>query len=77
MPKPLRLQQAQVWKVGDNFIRITRLERLAVEYKVMPGHAGKGGAFHRVTKKEFCRLIKTATLQSSAPALEPGPIGPE
>lgn len=61
----LRLQQGQVWKLGDEFIRIVRLERLAVEYK--RGRNLKAGEGQRLeaTKKEFCRLLKTATLVSS------------
>lgn len=66
-----------MWKQGESFLRITRLERLAVEYKSAPTPAGKGGMLHSVTKKEFCRLIKTAVLQPSAPAPLPRPVGPE
>lgn len=77
MAKPLRLQQGQVWQLGDQFIRITRLERLAVEYKSAPSPAAKGGKVLQATKKEFCRLIKTAVLQPSAPAPPPKPVGPE
>lgn len=77
MPQPLKLQQGQVWKVGDRFLRITRLERLAVEYKSSPTPAGKGGALRQATKKEFCRLLKTAALLPAAPAALPKPARPE
>jgi len=59
---PLKLQQAQVWKVADGWVRIVRLERLAVDYLAMPATAGIPGTHHRVTKKEFCRLIKGGAL---------------
>lgn len=77
MAKPLRLQQGQIWQLGDQFIRITRLERLAVEYKAAPSPATKGGKMHQATKKEFCRLIKTAVLLPAAPPPEPRPVRPE
>jgi hypothetical protein len=58
----MKLQQDQVWKSGDTFYRIVRLERLAVEYKEMKNIHLRDGKHHHVTKKEFCRLIKDATL---------------
>ncbi len=64
----MKLQQGQLWKTPDATLRLVKLERLAVEYKAIPdADAGPGvepgeGTHHRVTKKEFCRLIKGATL---------------
>ena len=58
----MKLRQAQVWKEGDRFIRIVQLERLAVGFKSTNTPNAKDGTHHRVTKKEFCRLLKTATL---------------
>ena len=58
----MKLQQGQVWKQGEQFLRIVRLERLAVEYKAMRDISTKEGTVHQVTKKEFCRLLKTAVL---------------
>lgn len=60
----MKLQQDQVWKQGDAFLRIVRLERLAVEYKQMKNLVTREGKHFQVSKKEFCRLIKTATLLS-------------
>ena len=77
MAKPLKLQQGQIWKQGDRFLRITRLERLAVEYKSTPSPAIKSSLVHQATKKEFCRLIKGAELLPPAPTAGPRPIGPE
>jgi hypothetical protein len=62
----MKLQQGQLWKTTDTILRLVKLERLAVEYKAIPA-AGPGvepgeGTHHRVTKKEFCRLIKGATM---------------
>ncbi len=60
----MHLEQGQVWKQGDGFFRIVTWERLAIEYKAMPNLESKEGTLHRVTKKEFCRLIKGAVLQA-------------
>lgn len=58
----LKLRQGQVWKHGDEFIRIVKLERLEVGYltfkKLKPGM----GKHHHTSKKDFCRLLKTCTL---------------
>lgn len=76
MPK-LKLQQGQVWQLSDSFLRIVKLERLAVEYKSTTSQASKEGKVQQVTKKEFCRLIKTAVLQPAAPAPPPRAGRPE
>ncbi len=61
----MKLQQNQVWAKDGRFIRIVRLERLQVDYKVMDDLVTREGKHHSVTKKEFCRLIKGATLQGA------------
>jgi hypothetical protein len=66
MKKPIKLRQAQVWKRGEEYFRIVRLERLEVEYKSTTSMIAKKGTHHTVSKKEFCRLIKQAELQESA-----------
>ena len=58
----MQLRQGQLWKRGDELIRIVRLERLEVGYKSMTDPAGKDGTSHCATKKEFCRLVKDAQL---------------
>jgi len=58
----MKLQQGQVWKQGGQYFRIVQLERLAVDYKAMTDLVTKEGKHHRVTKKEFCRLIKGGSL---------------
>ena len=62
----MKLKQGQLWKTPDTTLRIVKLERLAVEYKAIPdaapGTEPGEGTHHRVTKKEFCRLIKGATM---------------
>jgi hypothetical protein len=59
------LQQGQIWKQGDQFIRIVRLERLKVEYKTVRDITSKMGPHLSATKKDFCRLIKGATLMAA------------
>lgn len=58
----IKLQQNQVWKKGDEFFRIVHLERLEVKYKTLKNLLERDGTHHHVTKKEFCKLIKGATL---------------
>lgn len=58
----MRLEQNQIWKAGDACLRIVRLERLEVEYKSLADLESADGLHHHVSKKEFCRLIKNATL---------------
>ncbi len=60
----IKLAQNQVWKREGEYLRIVHLERLAVRYKSMTVLVGGHGPHHEVTKKEFCRLIKDATLLS-------------
>lgn len=61
-PPPMKLEQNQVWKAGDTYLRIVRLERLEVEYKSLADLKSADGLHHHVSKKEFCRLIKNAAL---------------
>ena len=58
----LKLQQGQVWQQGETFLRITHLERLSVDYKAMTSLTSGTGKVQKATKKEFCRIIKGATL---------------
>jgi len=58
----LKLQQGQVWKAGNEYLRIVRLARLEVEYKSLLDLASPDGTHHQTSKKEFCRLLKAATL---------------
>jgi len=70
----LKLQQGQVWKREDEFIRIVQLARLEVGYKVMKDLQTGEGIHHRSSKKEFCRLLKSATLLApTAPTKAPPP----
>lgn len=62
----LKLAQSQIWKLGNSYLRIVKLERLSVEYKDMPSPKTPLGTHHKLTKKEFCRLVKNATLVTEA-----------
>jgi len=70
----MKLRQGQVWKHDEEYIRIVRLERLQVEYKSTTSSAAKKGTHHKASKKEFCRLLKKATLVG--PAETPGASTP-
>ena len=63
----MHLEQGQIWKKGDGYLRIVTWERLAIEYKAMKDLDSKAGTLHQVTKKEFCRLIKDAVLYTPPP----------
>ena len=70
----MKLCQGQIWKSGKEYIRIVKLERLAVEYKSMPNLGNKEGTLHQTSKKDFCRLLKQAKLlppAKSTPATAP------
>ncbi len=67
----MKLQQGQQWNCGQSVLRVVRLERLAVEYKCTAEGDAAETTHHRVTKKEFCRLVKGASLLPPAPAAPP------
>jgi hypothetical protein len=69
----MKLAQGQIWKLGDERLRIVTWERLAIEYKTRKDADSCEGVLHRVTKKEFCRLIKGATLVNPEAPPSPAP----
>ena len=60
----MKLEQNQVWEKDGRLFRIVQRERLEVQYKSMTGLPGGETRHLRVSKKEFCRLIKGARLLS-------------
>ena len=64
----MKLQQGQIWNRGGEYLRIVDLQRLEVEYKSLLDPATRDGTHHRISKKEFCRLLKTATLVTAEKA---------
>jgi hypothetical protein len=72
----LKLQQGQVWKRGHEFIRIVKLERLEVGYKVVRNLKTGEGTHHHTSKKDFCRLLKECKLlapKTESPSSDPLP----
>ncbi len=63
----MKLQQNQLYKQGEEYIRIVELERKTVSYKLMQDPISGEGLTHLVTKKEFCRFIKEAELLAYEP----------
>jgi hypothetical protein len=63
----VKLQQGQVWKCGDAYVRIVLLERLEVGYKSASSLTFSDGKHQHTSKKDFCRLLKGATLVSPQP----------
>jgi len=73
----MKLEQGQVWKKGEDYYRIVKWARLAIDYKLMADLATGQGDLHHVTKKEFCRLIKGAELiDPAAGATDANESGP-
>jgi hypothetical protein len=66
----MKLAQNQVYKQGEEYLRIVQLERLEVRYKAVVNLLTGEGEHHHVSKKEFCRLIKGATLLTQAEVKE-------
>jgi hypothetical protein len=65
----MKLRQGQVWKCGAEYVRIVQLERLEVGYKSATNEKFSGNTKHQTTsKKDFCRLLKGATLIFPKPA---------
>ena len=60
----MKLCQGLVWKTNQECVRIVAVERLAVDYMTMKTPETEGGVHKRVTKKQFCNFVKTATLVS-------------
>ncbi len=58
----LKLSQNQVWRSGEQYLRVVHLDRREVRYKAIYDLLSGEGEHHHVSKKEFCRLIKGATL---------------
>ena len=58
----MTLQQGQVWKQGEDYLRIVEWSRMEIVYKIMKDMTTRVGTQHRVTKKEFCRMLKGARL---------------
>lgn len=67
----MKLVQGQTWWQGDRYIRIVQLERRQVGYKTFADLTTKVGAHACASKKEFCRLIKGATLVPDGAAIKP------
>jgi hypothetical protein len=63
---PVKLQQGQIWKCGDEYVRIVHLERLEVGYKSATNLKFSDGKHLHTSKKDFCRLLKGATLVDPA-----------
>lgn len=58
----MKLEQGQVWKVGEDYLRIVVWQRLNIEYKKFTDWETREGTVHQVSKKEFCRLIRHGEL---------------
>jgi len=73
----MKLEQGQIWKQGADYYRIVHWSRMAIQYKLMGNPVSKIGTVHDVSKKEFCRLIKGAELQTATASVSTLPAGEE
>jgi len=69
----VRLQQGQIWQCGNEYVRIVQLERLEVSYKSASNPRFTDGKHGHTSKKDFCRLLKGATLVSPLPPEKSSP----
>ena len=58
-PPDMRLFQGQIWQAAGEFIRVVKVERLSVSYKIAADAVVTARQHQTVTKKDFCRLLKT------------------
>lgn len=47
---------------GEEYLLIVEWARMSIVYKTMKDLVTRDGTQHQLSKKEFCRLIKDATL---------------
>jgi hypothetical protein len=62
----MKLRQGQIWQQAAEFIHIVQVDRRQVQFKVKKEPAARGGTLRTLSKKEFCRLLKTAVLIAPA-----------
>lgn len=67
----MRIYQDEVYRKGERFLRIVRLDRHEVEYKTMSGDPKGEGPIAVATKKEFCRMLKGMALVPPAKKAAP------
>ena len=70
----MKLEQGQIWQLGEVYLRVVTWERLSIEYKTLRDPQAKDGTLQRVTKKDFCRLIKGAALYHPDAPAQPVPV---
>lgn len=63
----MKLLEGQLWKTGEDYLRILHRDNLRVIYKKMKDPATKEGTEHQARKKEFCRMLKDAVLLTPLP----------
>jgi hypothetical protein len=54
----MRIYQDEIYRKGEKYIRMVRLDRYEVEFKTMHGDPKGDGPVAVATKKEFCRMLK-------------------
>ncbi len=54
----IELVTGQMWRIGTGFIRVVKVGKLLVEYKVMQDLDHKVAPLSLVSQKEFCIMLK-------------------
>ena len=49
----MKLEQGQIWKQGEDYLRIVAWERLSIDYKISRDPSSKEGTRHVVSKRNF------------------------
>jgi hypothetical protein len=66
----MKLQQGQIWKCANEYVRVVHLERLEVGYKSFKTLKSPEGVHQHTSKKDFCRLLKGAVIvETSKPSV--------
>lgn len=69
-----KLKQGQVWKVGEDYYRIVKWQRLTIEYKHITDWETREGTVHTASKKDFCRMIRSGDLYQPLTDAEGGDL---
>ena len=71
----IELVTGQMWQVGSGFIRVVKVGKLLVEYKVMQDLDHKVAPLSLISQKEFCVLLKAKKASLLPPVVPSKPVG--
>ena len=71
----IELVTGQMWQVGSGFIRVVKVGKLLVEYKVMQDLDHKVAPLSLISQKDFCVLLKAKKASLLPPVVPSKPVG--